>query len=209
MDTKYFDTNTRRVIGYGFGEKSDKKPYVGKCVDKLFIFGNFIPAMACLLRREAIEDIGLFNEKSKVGEDYEYWLRLTSKYSIGYVDKILCSVRRHEHNLTFKFLKQAYSNLLTIKNVLNCVPYLAELVGPKNVQKKMYSIYYRLGIYSILDGHRKRGRTLLGRAWRLNPNPFINKIWPYYSLSYFPWIKPIARVREGLRLVKRVLRRGC
>jgi hypothetical protein len=46
-------------------------------VEQLLVRGNFIPASA-LMRREAVESVGKFDERLRVGEDYELWLRLAA-----------------------------------------------------------------------------------------------------------------------------------
>lgn len=42
-----------------------------------------------LMRSEAFRELGGFDESLEVAEDYEFWLRLTSRYSVGYIEKPL------------------------------------------------------------------------------------------------------------------------
>lgn len=47
--------------------------------------GNFIPAMAATIRRQAIKDVGGYDERLTY-EDYDMWLRLAERYQFAYCD---------------------------------------------------------------------------------------------------------------------------
>lgn len=53
---------------------------------------NFIPAMATLIRRRALLDVGLYDERLTY-EDYDMWLRLAARYDIVYCPAILARYR--------------------------------------------------------------------------------------------------------------------
>jgi len=42
-----------------------------------------------LMRKSVFEEIGGFDESLEVAEDYEFWLRVTSRYPVAYLDKAL------------------------------------------------------------------------------------------------------------------------
>ena len=48
-----------------------------------------ISPSSVLIKKELFDRYGLFDNKFKVCEDYELWLRITSKIKIGYLDKPL------------------------------------------------------------------------------------------------------------------------
>lgn len=48
----------------------------------LFVIENFIPAPTTLFRRSVLTDLGAFDERL-LFEDWDFWLRLASKYEIG------------------------------------------------------------------------------------------------------------------------------
>lgn len=60
---------------------------------------NFMPTLATMIRRSAIEAVGNFDE-SMLSEDYDLWLRLASKYQFLYLDKFLANYRLLDHSLT-------------------------------------------------------------------------------------------------------------
>lgn len=56
-----------------------------------------------LYRRRVLKEIGEYNKEKFLVEDYDYWLRILSKYGrIGHVDVDLFRFRRHNDSLTSK-----------------------------------------------------------------------------------------------------------
>lgn len=53
---------------------------------------NFIPAMATLIRRQALVDVGMYDERLAY-EDYDMWLRLAARYEFVYVPAVVARYR--------------------------------------------------------------------------------------------------------------------
>jgi len=200
-NTEFFDSSTYKSLGFDHGNNSLKIPYTGKCIDQLFIRGNFIPIMTTLTRREVFNSIGFFDVRFRVGEDLDMWLRLTASYEIGYINEVLCRVRRHGNNLTFNYLEDIKVEIIRTRKVLRMNPRLKEFLGEDIITKKWYLAYYHLGMQLILKSDRKKGRRWLKKALKLNLNPFINKIYIYYCLSYLPFIGIIDKARQSWRCI--------
>jgi GT2 family glycosyltransferase len=67
--------------------------YAGDVVDELLV-GNLLPPVAPLVRREAIERAGGFDESLTSLEDWDLWLRISLLgYRWAYVDAALCDYR--------------------------------------------------------------------------------------------------------------------
>ncbi len=63
-----------------------------------------ISASSILLKRDVIDDIGLFDESLSACEDYDYWLRLCSEYPIYFVNQKLITKRAgHSDQLSYKY----------------------------------------------------------------------------------------------------------
>lgn len=76
----YYDTNEAIVIP----EKDCKSGWVFKEILK----DNFINAIGAVIKKTALEDVGLFDENSLI-EDWDLWIRIAEKYPIGYLNKKL------------------------------------------------------------------------------------------------------------------------
>ena len=63
-------------------------PFYNKNIDidhKMLLSNNYIASGSVSISREAINDVGLFNEKYWIAEDYDLWLRISEKYKIDYI----------------------------------------------------------------------------------------------------------------------------
>ena len=50
---------------------------------------NYVASGSTTVRRSVLEDVGLFNEDYWIAEDYDLWVRISEKYSIKYIHKVL------------------------------------------------------------------------------------------------------------------------
>lgn len=60
---------------------------------------NVINTSTVLMKREIIDEIGLFNVEYKYLEDLDYWLRIAFEYRLGYINSFLVKTRSHGYNL--------------------------------------------------------------------------------------------------------------
>jgi len=68
------------------GKKHNR--YGGKIFDKVLDFCRISPSSVAIEKR-AFDSCGMFNEKMRTCEDYDLWLRLTSKFDICYLPEKL------------------------------------------------------------------------------------------------------------------------
>jgi len=59
---------------------------------------NWIGTPSVMIRRDVLDDVGLFDERFIHAEDYDLWLRIGRGHSIGYIDSPLIHCRRHVTN---------------------------------------------------------------------------------------------------------------
>lgn len=67
-------------------------PQKGRVFEKLLV-SNFIPTSSVIFKREIAEDIGFFDGQYLVGQDFDYFLRISRKYIIDYIDEPLVKYR--------------------------------------------------------------------------------------------------------------------
>jgi glycosyltransferase involved in cell wall biosynthesis len=56
--------------------------------------GNYISGIGCMLKRAAIENVGLWDSSIPI-EDWDMWIRISMKYEIETIDKPLFYYRKH------------------------------------------------------------------------------------------------------------------
>jgi len=62
-----------------------------------------ISPSSILIHREILNEVGLFDESLEYVEDYDLWLRITSRFPIGYLnEKLVVKVGGHEDQLSRK-----------------------------------------------------------------------------------------------------------
>jgi len=70
---------------------------------------NFISQPATFWRREVVDKIGFFDRSLYYAMDYDYWLRLSKIYRLGFIDKHLASFRIHKVSKSRKNVKGLFS----------------------------------------------------------------------------------------------------
>lgn len=183
-NVRFFYDRDKKELGTQFGAGSLKIPHAGSCATELFLEGNFIPFMTTVLRREVFERAGLFDETLQVGGDYDLFMKIACLGSIGYVDRVLCCVRRHERNLSFLPLVQAQTQPRIAKKALRFFSEKGLRLNPTKVNARWAQVYYELGAALVLEGHARRGRKFILRSWKLEPAPFKRKVFLYLFLSF-------------------------
>jgi hypothetical protein len=62
---------------------------------------NYIPASGTLVRRECHDQVGLYDPRLGHVGDWDLWLRLATRYSVGYIAEPLIAYRLHQANMSF------------------------------------------------------------------------------------------------------------
>jgi glycosyltransferase involved in cell wall biosynthesis len=55
---------------------------------------------ACFIRREAVEAVGLLNDRLRASFDYDLWIRLAKRYRLAHIPEYLATSRMHRENKT-------------------------------------------------------------------------------------------------------------
>lgn len=78
-----------------------------------------ISPSAAILRRSLLKELGLFREDFPVCEDYEMWLRVTSRYSVGFVEEALVIKHGgHGDQLSRRYSAMDYWRVKALKDYL-------------------------------------------------------------------------------------------
>jgi glycosyltransferase involved in cell wall biosynthesis len=100
----YCDVRIETVTTGAAVTASERFGYAARACDGwLFpelVHGNFIPAIAPLIRRTAIEAAGGFDESLTALEDWDLWLRLSLIAEARYTPAVLATYRIHPHGMS-------------------------------------------------------------------------------------------------------------
>lgn len=115
------------------------------------------PSATCI-KKEVFFDLGLFDEEMEICEDYDLWLRVTSKYQVGFINEPLAKkYGGHEDQLS---LKHFAMDSFRIKSIIRLVKSGA-LTGE---QLTKANLVLKLKAEILLKGYQKHGNTA-GASW--------------------------------------------
>lgn len=108
-----------------------------------------ISPSAALLRRSLLAELGLFREDFPVCEDYEMWLRVTSRYSVGFVEETLVIKQGgHEDQLSRRYSAMDYWRVKAL------LPYLKDLNLSQEERERVKEAIMEKG-QILLKGYKK------------------------------------------------------
>ena len=104
--------------GHVFPQKQKHKKTGGRIFKKSLALCCISPS-AALVKRSLLEEIGLFREDFPVCEDYDLWLRITSRFSVGFVKKpLIIKHGGHPGQLSQKYKAMDYWRIKALKPFL-------------------------------------------------------------------------------------------
>ena len=140
--------------------------------------GPIVPS-SIVMRRKIVEDIGLFNETIRVGEDTEFCMRVAERWTFQHVAGALVYKRRHGSNTTRRLdALLPVAEHLTREWVIRR-PELAHLARRRNAR-----LYAKAGNDCVAQGEKKRGARLLIRAMLRDPLSW--RVYIYIFLCALP-----------------------
>lgn len=160
------------------------------------VWGNFIPCSAVMVRARCFAEAGLFNETFRFCEDVEMWTRLASRYTLGYLDKVLARVRVHDDNMTGERWSDTY-----YKYRMLVTEHLAEVYkdGPRElteaIRQVLAGLHFSVGWRHFSQDRLADARRSFSRS--LGYGGFKLKTAGYMAASCMP--VPIV---QGLRRAK-------
>lgn len=93
----YCDSNTITVSGSKVMKSKIRAHRIAGWVFDRLIINNFIGSTSfVIIRREIIDNCGLFKTDMKSAQDAEFWLRISKKYKVDFVDEPLVNYYIHE-----------------------------------------------------------------------------------------------------------------
>jgi len=145
-------------------------------------------ASSVMVRRSAIENVGLFDENLRISEDRDLWLRfIQAEYDISFIYEPLFNYYIHESNIgaidnyskkiePFKYFAEKYKN---------------------NFPLVVSRLLRNIGTFYILEGKKREGVRYFLKAIKKSPltlQNYINFILGLVSVSLY---KKIYKLRQG------------
>lgn len=150
-DNYFVDAGREPIENYCFQPLMKR----GDILEELFC-RYFIITSSLVVRRACLQKTGLFDETLKVGEDYEFFLRLARFFEAEVVEEKLWERRVLENSLSRRdFVLDARTDLITLKRFIQKYPDF--LPGRTALVSKRFASYY----FDLAYQCRHKGRNLL------------------------------------------------
>jgi glycosyltransferase involved in cell wall biosynthesis len=129
-------------------------------------------ASTMMLRRECLQEVGLFDETVDYGEEYDMWIRVARRYEFTYLEEPLVRYSVHPAQLSTDYSAMIRGSERKLQKYESFFATYPEDLGRR---------YLALGTYRCYMGKMREGRGALRRAIRASPWTFKN--YAYYLLS--------------------------
>ena len=159
QEIKFFHTNEIWIRnGVRVNQMKKHKKYGGYIFEKCLDICRISPSSA-LIKKEIFDDIGTFDESLRVCEDYDLWLRITSKYPVVFLDipliykygghagqlsKVNDGIESYRIQSLEKFIKSGVlsneQKLLAVNTLVNKMKIYAKGLEKRNKLRKLQDI---------------------------------------------------------------------
>jgi glycosyltransferase involved in cell wall biosynthesis len=145
----------------------------GRIFPQMFVETLF-QTSAVLIRKSCIDRVGGFDTSLRMGDDYEFFLRIARHYELGYVDEPLVLYRQHPSQGTRTWGKLLQKGVpwefLVLKRILDTYPEVVREMGKSRVQQRLSKPYFALAYACLTEGDHSNARKLLREAIRYWPS---------------------------------------
>jgi glycosyltransferase involved in cell wall biosynthesis len=157
-----------------------------------FVHDGPIMPSTLVVRRTVFDDVGLFNESLRVGEDTEFCLRVAEKWRFCHVPGAFTFKRRHPGQLSWKLEVLLPNAAVVTQHCISIHPELRSLAG-----RRMARLYAKVSADCTMKGERRNALRHDLAAIRLAP--LYWRSWANLLLL----LGPILVVRPVYQVVKR------
>ncbi|MGB3535685.1 MAG: glycosyltransferase [Microcoleaceae cyanobacterium] len=130
--------------------------------------GDFIEGGSnVLIRKSALDQVGVFDESVNFSEDWEMWLRLAARYQFVVVPRTQILYRISDQSASFNVLQMEKSSLQVIHQAIIQSPQPIE-----HLKSHCLANRYKYLTYKTLDGYpmRKNGLIAIKFLWNILKN---------------------------------------
>jgi len=100
---------------------------------------TFSGGSGVIIDKNIFNDVGLFNTKLTHGEDWEFWIRISYKYPIYMINKILYEIHYHKQTGQLRSMKKREKDLLWIYyNIISQPEHKLSIFQKRNILSNIY-----------------------------------------------------------------------
>lgn len=167
------------------------RPCAGYVTQQLFC-DNFVPFSSCVIRREALEKVGLFSKSLDLSEDWDLLLRISVHYNFAYVDEPLLVYRTGHFGQISSNMERVYASQNVIRqNFLDAHPSLVPEATVRNAMMHRYlSRGYAYEIKNLKESARYYGKAFMTKPYSPDVYKGLCRMLLKNLFLFFPFDKP-------------------
>jgi glycosyltransferase involved in cell wall biosynthesis len=171
----------------------------GRVLSPLFL-DCFIPLLTVVVRSKLLTEIGQFESRWHIAEDYDLFLRAAERTEIDYVDDVLAGYRIHRGNLSKDFTRRLREEQEVLAASLARNPRLRDYVGDSAIRLRMAGLRCEYGHALLFQGKLREASSYFGRRM---PGQLVASVFLWAAGRLGP------KFVVGARRIYRQLREGA
>jgi len=145
--------------------RDNMKRYSGRITHHL-LKDNFVSMNTTMTRRHCFDEMGGFNESDRVAEDYEMWLRFSTKFEFRYMPELLGFYREMENQISSDKRQRFEGNERLLLKFLERYP---DAVTGKQHRRGLSHFYTRKARYEVSVKAFSAGLSDIATAIKYDP----------------------------------------
>ncbi len=171
--------------------------YRGNCFEELLL-QNDIVASSVMVRRDALDRLGVFDAELRACENWELWTRIASEYLVDCVDEPLTFYRKHGSNMSSKIgHMRDYRLRVVAKNEVRYAGRSAEI--DRILQLAYHRAHISFGRVYLGQLSLGEARAELSRAIRRRPFDLRPYGWYVQAMLGAGFLRRLRRTKHTLR----------
>jgi glycosyltransferase involved in cell wall biosynthesis len=169
----------------------------GDCYRRLFS-GSSISACTIVVRRSALDAVGLFDEAIRGTDDYDLALRIARHFPFAYIHEPLATYRFHDANWSHRSLDMLRGELRVVEKAIAEDDRLHERVGVRAIRARRGDLLRSIGYRLLEEAATTEAREALARSLRLD---FRSQAAIWYASTFVP--RPVVDALRRLKAAPR------
>ena len=138
----------------------------GHCAEVL-LSGNRIAPMTVVIRRSCLDEVGVFDQAFAPADDWHLWLRIASRFPLGFLDSIVALYRVHDSNESKNQLKMKRAEIAVMESFRSKHATQFRQMDRRAIEAKLGTFYHQTAELLLGAGQGAEAATLEKRSTKL------------------------------------------
>jgi glycosyltransferase involved in cell wall biosynthesis len=143
--------------------------------------GCFIMPQTTMVRRRVFDAVGYFDESLKSGEDWDFFVRVVQRFSIGTINEPLTKIRHHDDSLCGSWDRWYETDVAIANKAIRSYSLSGDNL--KLIKRRVARHHFLYGRNAVVNGQTTEGRRALVACIKVNMWRWTLRSLPYLFLS--------------------------